>query len=208
MAAAEEQRLRTRFVPKGELTTNEVNLVIQLADKCGIKELEEVVTDYIHPSTNLCIHAKEKETRDGRKIMFRRLCIGKRGWEKKRTPSDDKVLQIGDFWVQLVTPVELTVLTVQQRDFRVDLRNGIRPEIAERILESFQSAKFRFERKSDEKLLPRIDFTQPSSLWIPAQGAEMRMSFTSKEDRLEWFSIHFKFDGGEITILEIKDIIA
>src|SRR2546425_8714253 len=81
MVAAGEQRLHTRFVPKGELTTNEMSIVIQLADKCGIKELEELSTDYIHPSTNLCIGAKEKETRDGRKVTFRRLHIGKRGWE-------------------------------------------------------------------------------------------------------------------------------
>ena len=208
MVAADEQRLKTRFVPTGELTTNEINLVIQLADKAGIQELEEVVTDYIHPSTNLCIHAKERETRDGRKITFRRLYIGRRGWEKKGPSSDDKVLRIGDLWVQLVTHVELTALTVQQRDFRVDLRNGIRPEIAERILESFQSARFRFERNSDEKLLPLIDFTQPSSLWDPGRGTEMRMSFNSKHDHLEWFSIHFMFDDGVITILEIKDIIA
>ena len=101
LGSAGEQQLKTRFVPKGELTTNEVNLVIQLADKSGIKELEEISTDYIHPSTNLCIGAKEKETRDGRKVTFRRLYIvkrgweslyiGKRGWESKRPPSDKEV---------------------------------------------------------------------------------------------------------------------
>jgi hypothetical protein len=56
--------------------------------------------------------------------------------------------------------------------------------------------------------MPRIDFTQPSSLWVPAHGMGMKMSFTSKHDRLEWFSIHFTFDDGEITILKIMDIIA
>ena len=208
LGSAGEEQLKTRFVPKGELTTNEVNLVIQLADKSGIKELEEVSTDYIHPSTNLCIGAKEKETRDGRKVTFRRLYIVKRGWESKRPPSDKEVIQIGDFWVERVSREELTVLSLQQREYRVDLRGSIQPEIAERILESFQSAKFRFERKSDEKLLPLIDFTQPSSLWIPAHGMGMEMSFSSKHDRLEWFSIHFTFDNGEIAILEIMDIIA
>src|SRR5207247_4118407 len=59
MAAAGEPQLKTRFVPKGELTTNEVNLIIQLADKSGMKELEEVITDYMYPSTNLWIGAKE-----------------------------------------------------------------------------------------------------------------------------------------------------
>jgi hypothetical protein len=218
LGSAGEEQLKTRFVPKGELTTNEVNLVIQLADKSGIKELEEVSTDYIHPSTNLCIGAKEKETRDGRKVTFRRLYIvkrgweslyiGKRGWESKKPPSDKEVIQIGDFWVERVSREELTVLNVQQREYRVDLRGGIQPEIAERILESFQSGKFRFERKSDEKLMPRIDFAQPQSLSVRAEGTGMRMSFTSKLDRFEWFSIHFTFDDGEITILKIMDIIA
>ena len=208
LGSAGEEQLKTRFVPKGELTTNEVNLVIQLADKSGIKELEEVSTDYIHPSTNLFIGAKEKETRDGRKVTFRRLYIVKRGWESKRPPSDKEVIQIGDFWVERVSREELTVLNVQQREYRVDLRGGIQPEIAERILESLQSGKFRFERKSDEKLMPRIDFAQPQSLSVRAEGTGMRMSFTSKLDRFEWFSIHFTFDDGEITILKIMDIIA
>ncbi len=207
LVTAGEQRLKTRFVPNGELTTNEVNLVIQLADKYGIKELEEVRTDYIHPSTNLWIGAKEKETRDGRKVTFRRLSIGKRGWQGQG-PSDNKVIQIGDLWVQHATREEQTILNVQQREYRVDLRGGIQPEIAEHILECFQSDKFRFKRKADEKLMPRIDFTQPSSLWVPAHGMGMRMSFTSKHDHLEWFSIHFTFEDGRITILEIKDIIA
>jgi len=206
-ATAGEQSLKTRFVPKGELTTNEVNLVIQLADKSGIKELEEVSTDYIHPSTNLCIGAKEKETRDARNVTFRCLFIGKRGWVSKG-PSNNKAIQIGDLWVQHVTREDLTILNVKQREYRVHLRDGIQPELAERILEAFQSAKFRVERKSDEKLMPLIDFAQPSALWVRADGTGMRMSFTSKHDRLEWFSIHFTFDDGEITILQIMDIIA
>jgi len=206
-ATAGEQGLKTRFVPKGELTTNEVNLVIQLADKSGIKELEEISTDYVHPSTNLCIGAKEKETRDGRKVTFRRLYIGKRGWERQ-APSDNEVIQIGDLWVQRVTREDLTVLNVKQCEYPVDLRDGIRPELAERLLEGFQSGKFRVERKSDEKLMPLIDFAQPRSLWVRADGTGMRMSFTSKHDRLEWFSIHFTFPDGEITIFKIMDIIA
>jgi len=201
-----EQRVQIQFVPRGELTTNEVTIVIQLARKVGIDDLESIYTGYVLPSTNLFVAAKEKETREDRKVSFRRLYIGKQGWNGDG-PSADKPVRIGNFWVDRVLREERTVLKVREFDFQIDLRDGIAPETAERILSSFQSGEISFGDQSLEEQVQRIDFSKPRCLAKAGDGDMMRISFTSKQDPAEWFSIHFTFDKDHLKIGKIICVI-
>ena len=201
-----EQGVQTQFVPRGELTTNEITIVIQLARKVGIDELESIYTGYVLPSTNLFVAAKEKETREDRKVSFRRLYIGKQGWNGDG-PSADKPVRIGNLWVDRVLREERTVLKVREFEFQIGLRDGIAPETAERILSSFQSGKVSFGDQSLEEQMQRIDFLKPRYLAKDDYGDVMRIGFTSKDDPTEWFSIHFTFDQDHLKIVKIICVI-
>jgi len=201
-----EQGMQIQFVPRGELTTNEVTIVIQLARRVGIDELDSIYTGYVLPSTNLFVAAMEKVTREDRKVSFRRLYIGKRGWNGNG-PSADKPVRIGDFWVDRVLREERSVLKVREFEFQIDLRDGIAPETAEGILSSFLSGKISFKDQSLEEHMQRIDFLKPRYLAKADYRDVMRIGFTSKDDPTEWFSIHFTFDKDHLKVVKIICVI-
>ena len=207
-ATADEQRLKTRFVPKGELTTNETKIIIELAHRAGIKEVEEIYTDYIFPANEFYIGGKEKETRNGRRVIYRRFFINKVGWSHYIAPDSDKIIKIGDFSMGRIDYHELTILKVKNAEFKIDLKDGISPETAERILANFQSGKFSFKSRALNEKIHGIDFSNPSSLTQTIEDRSMCMVFGSKRDKLEVFSIRFTIKKDRIQIIEVMCVIA
>src|SRR5258707_394471 len=65
-----EENARTEFVSQCRLSSNEVTSIVSLAHSCGVTDVAEVRTYYIHPTTKCGITVTGAENINGRRVSY------------------------------------------------------------------------------------------------------------------------------------------
>jgi len=176
-AASATNSIKTNVVSGATLAAGEVDVVVRLANLCGMATVTAVST--VRHMGNSTILAKGGERIEGRKLTFEELQIHRDGWEWRKRPKT-VTKTIGDFWVEEpARPVleERTIVQVGGRIYRIGLLNGIKPEGADLVLEAFLSGKVIYASDHVKDSVAEIDFADPS--WIGLTLGECYITFAS-----------------------------
>src|SRR5262245_59354484 len=118
--------IETSFASEATLSTNEIEEVTKLANLHGVDKVAKIRT--VRHLSGVTIEVAGAEKVEGRKAVVETLVIHREGGERRARPSESK--SIGQFWVESSSrPMleERTIVQIEDRTFRVELLNGIKP---------------------------------------------------------------------------------
>ena len=134
MAGAE---VITAFQKGMELTKDDLSIVLSLAQKAGVTNVSRVATGHMSHSPERGVFVTESETVADGKIRQRYIFIERRQWMRETEQVDAHSIQLGDFWIRSINGVELTMLHIDEKEYRLSVAQNIPIATAEAILRKF-----------------------------------------------------------------------
>lgn len=141
----------TYFAKEMELTKDELSIVLSLAQKVGVTNISRVATGHMSHSPNRGVFVTESETVADGKIRHRNIFIKRRQWMRETEQVDAHSIQLGDFWIRSIYGVELTMLHIDGKEYRLSVAQNIPTATAEAILRKFLKGDYsvkEMERRS------------------------------------------------------------
>ncbi len=205
------------FMHDLQLTSEEIDSVISLAEKCGIKDISRIETYHTEPINYPGIYVYEKEILNGRKVTYRKLGISNKSWEPENVkPKKDAIID-GNFWTykdKSIISRKAFILKANGKEYRVRSIGKYSIEDADRILEMFINGKYTIADQdtldklgrgaTKERILEELkypDFTNPESI-RPRMAA---FSLKDSSPRSLWEScVIYSTDENGIIIFDIS----
>ena len=182
--------IETNFVSGATLSGSELDAVVQLANVCGITNVTGVSTERHLSVVSIVVRGDEKI--EARRVRFKTLLARRVGWPGGKLPTT-ATRSVGEFWMESTTrpqEEERMIVRIGDREVRVGLLNGIKPGVADKIVEAFVKGRVRGAG------LPGVDVTRPS--WIGISGGKTYIIFASSPH--ERFT--FTLEGDQVTIVD------
>ena len=190
------------YIKQASLTAEEEKIVIEIALKSGIKEIDKIYTYNIHPSSYYGIGVKEKETITGRDIKYKVLMVSYKKWLAPDDKPGKNDVTIGDFWAESLSSISLKILIVDEKEYRAGV-NGMPLNQCELIIKLFQDGKYTLAKNVSIDLFKHIDLNKPRNFYYDKTNSKYLIYFDSKDDGYESFSLTIKFDDNHIDVINM-----
>jgi hypothetical protein len=209
--AQSQSNIRTSFVPDAVLSSNQLDTVIKLAHKCGVKDVAEVRTS--DPCMASVLHeicVQGVETVRGRRSSFVTVCVDFQAWMIDPTYRPKKPFKsIGKFWVEARYDIQTntsTIFTVNHHVVHVNFSGDMPLETADKIVSAFAEGKVRYKTTDLKAQLQNIDFTQPEGLGRAKVSGTYRIGFSEGSCAFCW--VEFMFGEKGVVITKVDRIVA
>ncbi|MGV3756966.1 MAG: hypothetical protein ACO1QS_16415 [Verrucomicrobiota bacterium] len=199
--------LERNYTKEAVLAEAEENQVIQLAAKHGISDVEKITTAHLVPSPYFFILVKERDTIEGRDVTYRLLSVKYKKWSASKDFPGKDGLRAGDFWAGPPLTRKLKILKVNGNEYRADVRH-MTPEQCEQILGLLQQKKFLTEGSISKEYLERMDLERPNFFNYDETNKLYLMNFHDKRGGASDFTVEARFDGRELRIIKIQNVVA
>lgn len=207
----------TNFVQGMELTKEELNIVLSLAQKVGVTNVVSVSTGHICHSIIRGVFVTEGETVADGKIRYRSLFIKRRQWMRENEKVDEKATQLGDFWIHSTQQFELTLLNIDGKEYKLTLAPDIPVATAEAILKKLLKRDYNLkemEKRAESESyaryeiesLKRMDTEKPFSLNYDADKGVYRASFLGEGLGGPTYYLTFRYTWRRITMINCNSL--
>jgi hypothetical protein len=197
--------IRTSFAAKADLSPKDLEQVVELSHKCGIKNVTEITTAYGIPGHYYRgITVRGDETVNGRKITYYTLEVMKENWSRDQKPAPGQgFVIVGPFWASSALQYEPRtefILKPQSTDLRVQILGEVSLETADKIVAAFSAGKIEFadenihnqvETPTFERTRRKPNYTQPTCI-VSTKSDRGTDAEQPKGDY--WISFYGRFD--------------
>jgi hypothetical protein len=190
--------IKTTFIDGTNLSPSELDQVIALARRSGVRDVAQVETFYYLPTIEKGISVKSREKLDGRNHSYDKITIGRSGWLSQSAPKDS--LQLGDFWVERSgrKHVLLREYEFKGKTVKIDV-SGVNITVADRIISSVFTKRVQGDLDFD-----RLFELEPETLCANEKGG---YSFFFKISSSGWQILSIEIRDGEIFVTGISEAI-
>lgn len=193
------------YVKGAVLSKEEEKVVIELAQKRGIKKIARISTFNLYPSTDRGISVKGAEKIKGRDVSFKVLNVTYKKWAHQGWRPGKRDLQLGDFWASLPGTQKQTILKVGKKEYRVASLKGLDIGDCESILGLLLAGKFTAAPGVDSKLFKQIDWNKPGGFW--KRGEELSIQFPHKREGSGFFDLQVKPGKKNLVITQVLQAV-
>jgi hypothetical protein len=189
--------IETNFVRSLELSPQDLETVVKLANLCRIERVTKVSTEHHVGEDSILVRGDEEV--EGRKIKFKKLRLFRDGWLGGQRKGA-AVKSVGEFWIG--SPArpewdERTLVRVGERTFQVGLLDRIQPVWADKVIEAFVTGRVHYTSDFLERQGSQIDFAQP--LFLGFSAGKNWIRFSSPRG----IEVIFTVSTNEVTIRDI-----
>ncbi len=198
----DEHKIKTNYVPKGELTEQQTKIVVELAKQRGIEKVAEIRTYYLRPTEMIGITVLGVEQTDGNEVSYQSLSVtNKHWWRKNDEPKEDDI-QLGDFWAGKPFTSTRTILTVGDKEYRIGTPVDLSSQECETILAQLLAGKFKMaEGAKNQQFLGFVDWSRPTGFRKKDEVIEAGFDL---KDRDGFSTVKMKETNEGILISEIQ----
>jgi hypothetical protein len=197
---------KTEYVPDAVLSAEQQEIVLELAAKRGIKDVVEISTYVLHPSSYREIAVKGIEQITGREVSTQILIIHFKDWSpREQAPRKDDI-QIGDFWAGKPYIRKQTILKVAMKDYRTGSISGVSIEECESILARLLEGKYTLGSAVRQDSLKEIDWSRPRSFHKRDDGVFVEFLHKAGEGD-GFFELEIKPAGDGLTIQQVDQVV-
>jgi hypothetical protein len=190
------------YVKGATLTKEQEKIVIELANKRGIKKIAKITTYYLLPSSDRGISVSGVDQVKGREVLQPMLTVTYKDWtSQSRGPKKDD-LQSGDFWAGKPAIRKTTILMVGKKEYRVGSPHGLSVEQCESILKRLQTGKYTLTDGKNGDRLKGVDWNSPKS--FSKFGENINVSFSARGRDSGWYSLRIKLTGDKLVVSEVQ----
>ncbi len=211
--------ITTVFAEGLELTDDELNNVLSLAQNSGVTNVLPVTTGYMSHSFDRdgYVFVEETESIVSGKARYRVLYIKRKQWSTESVP-DENLVQLGEFWVSSINNIELSVLHIGDNEYRFKVDKNISIDMATTILENLLRGDYTLKGQAAQELNGNNKSKEASVLlnqvgkWTPIELgydiSEGLYSFQFEGERKGGPCpyLRFGFDGCSIELIEYFSI--
>jgi len=180
------------------LSKEQEKVVIDLAQKRGIKKIAKIYSYNVYPTAARGIRVKGAEQVKGREVSFKVLNVTYKKWFHPGSAPRKGDLQMGDFWAGKPGTQKQTILKVDKKEYRAGSVQGISIEECESILGLFLAGEYNHGPGVNEKSLNQIDWSNPNAFW--KRGDTISVGLPHKNVGSGFFDLKIKLDGKQLTI--------
>lgn len=209
--------IQTDFSGGPELNQSEILTVLQLARRCGIRQVAQVKTYHIHPTPNFDILVTSPETIRGREVSYMAVHVTKKQWSSRRSETNLSLPAtyptISDFWVEPegVCTNRLTLFALTNRTVRIELK-GVPVPMADRMVEAFTKGRVRFSDTMQPLLFKDLDLATATSIGVISDRdphyREGTYVITFTKGEYSWMTVTFRMEGNEAIVLAIAHLVS
>ena len=193
------------YVKGAVLSKEEEKVVIELAQKRGIKKIAKISTFNLYPSTDRGISVKGAEKIKGRDVSFKVLNVTYKKWAHQGWRPGKLDLHLGDFWASLPGTQKQTILKVGKKEYRVASLKGLEIQECESILALLLAGKFTAGPGVDSRQLKQIDWARPSGFW--KRGEQLSIQFPHKRKGSGFFELQVNPDKKKLVITQLLQAV-
>jgi hypothetical protein len=200
------QDVETKFEGNAQLSREEINQVIQLARKSGMKNVASIHTYNIHLSPWYGIGVNGKEEVSGRKIRTENLQVTHSSWMGTNWNPDPQEINVGKFWAkpELHFTFEYTTFQITNLSLRIRLINKLQFETADALMAAIATGKIRFANDKIRQAWESVYLTK--LIEIAQFGNEY--SFCFVRDRFRYVCFTCEFNKGEVFVKRADEMIS
>ena len=191
-----------QYVKGATLTKEQEKIVIELANKRGIKKIAKITTYYLQPSSDRGISVSGVEQVKGREVLQPMLTVTYKDWTRQSSGPKKDDLQSGDFWAWKPAIRKTTILMVGKKEYRVGSPHGLSVEQCESILKRLQTGKYTLADGKNEGRLKGVDWNRPKS--FSKFGENINVSFSARGRHSGWYSLEIKLTGDKLVVSEVQ----
>lgn len=174
------QEFEREYVQQAVLSKEQEKIVIELAQRHGIKKVTKISTYNLYPTAARGITVKGVDQVKGREVSRRVLQVRYKDWWNPKDAPRKGDLRIGDFWAGKPTTRQQTILKVGKKEYRTGTIQGLSIEECESVLGRFLDGKYTFGPGLNEDSLDQVDWSQPQG--FRKRGDQISVSFNHKSE--------------------------
>ncbi|MEZ6055260.1 MAG: sialate O-acetylesterase [Planctomycetaceae bacterium] len=197
--------IKRAYVERANLTEEQEQVVIELAQKQGIEQVAKISTYFLLPSDQRGIAVEGVEQVEGREVSAKVLSVHFKDWLSagpEPRPGDQR---IGDFWAGQPIVKRQTILKVGNIEYRANGAQGLSYQECESLLERLLAGKYTIGGQVNKDQLERIDWNQPKM--FRKQGNLVSASFGHKQEVGGFFELEMNQTDQELSIQQILEAI-
>lgn len=210
----------TDFKKGMELTGTELETVLSLAQKSGVTNVVKVSTGYISHTPERGIFVVEREFISSGKARHRELFIKSRKWLRDAERRSERPAPLDEFWIANTYTIELTILQVDEREFRFSLAENVSIDTAKTILEILLKDDYSIKDPAAQTAIKNeqpetedaLTLLNKTALWTPIElgydSSEETYYLRFKEDTKKGpsYYLSFSYKTGRIELLDSSSI--
>ena len=197
---------RKNYVSRAVLSSEQEKIVLELAAQRGIKNVAEISTYNIYPSSARGIAVKEDEQIEGRNVSTRILNVQFKDWWHPGEGPRAGDLRSGDFWAGKPYTQKRMILKVAGKEYRTGSIQGLTAEEGEDVLSRLISGKYAVGDAVRKESLQEIDWSKPQ--FIRKNGDAVSIGFLHKGGTGSgFFDLQMKMKGDDLAIEQILQAV-
>jgi len=194
------------YVGTAVLSTEQKDIVLELAAKRGIESVAEISTYYLLPSSARGITVRGVDVIEGRQVSTQMLRIGFKDWSFNGQNPREGDIQIGDFWAGKPFTRKQTVLKVDDQEYRTGSLRGLTIEESEALLGRLLAGRYSVADGVRQGSLENVDWSNPQS--FRKSGETLAAGFLHKRGSDSgFFDLEMKLDGDDLTIQQVLQAV-
>jgi hypothetical protein len=201
---AETDGIERQYVKRAVLSKVEEKIVIELAQKRGIKTIAKIYTYNLYPTAARGIGVQGIDKIKGREVSYNVLNVKYEKWWHPNEAPRKGDLQIGDFWAGRPNTRKQTILKVGRKEYRTSAVQGLSIEQCESILERFLTGKYALAPGARGNV-DQIDWSKPQG--FRKRGDSISVSFLHKGEGSGFFDLEVKLIEKELTVTQILQAV-
>ncbi len=191
------------YVKRAMLTKEQEQVVLALAQQCGIEQVVKISTHNMYPSSFRNVRVHGQEVLNGREVSFQVLSVSHGAWLHPGAKPGKGDLQLGAFWAGKPYTRKQTILKVGKKEYRTGSIQGITAEECETILAMFLKGEYDHEPAVNQKRLDQVDWSKPSRFSKRGEG-QISVGFLHKAGPGGgFFDLQVNLKGKQLTIIQM-----
>lgn len=186
------------YVSNASLSDEDVEKVLELAEKRGISKVAKISTHYLLPSSFRSIKVEGAPVENGREISRSVLSVTRKSWSFPDAKPGKADIVSGEFWAGQPYLRKQVILRVGAKTYLCNSVDGMSFEEAESIIGKFISGSYKVGEKIRERGLEQIDWTSPTH--FRKTGDSIRVGFLAERESDGFFDLIIKTNGEGIRI--------
>lgn len=204
---ASKDGIERQYVKRAELSKDEEKVVIELAQKRGIKKIAKISTYNLYPTQARGIRVQGIDEIKAQVVSHKVLNVTyKKWWHPNEAPRKGD-LRIGDFWAGQPSTRKQTILKVGDKEYRTGSINGLSIEECQSILEKFLTGNYVVSPNAGGSAdqVNQIDWTRPQG--FRKSGDTISVTFLHKQEGNGFFDLELTMAKKKITVNQILQAI-
>lgn len=193
------------YVKRAMLTKEQEQVVLALAQQCGIEQVVKISTHNMYPSSFRNVRVHGQEVLNGREVSFQVLSVSHGAWLHPGAKPGKDDLQLGAFWAGKPYTRKQTILKVGKQAYRTGSIQGITVEECERILGLLLAGEYHHGPSVKGKTLNQVDWTRPSR--FTRRGESISVGFLHKAEGSGFFDLQITLHAKRLTIDQVFQAI-